>query len=572
MRLKMLTLFFGAFVACTESVYAGSTGFFAASDSGLFRKSSLDSPWTKVDLDSAGKAGFVAAQGPHLLVLHTDVHEADRGFLSHDGGSTWARVELPWRTVDALYATDSGFFAHRWDGAWVSHDFGEHWQTATGIKNSIYDIGIVAAAIDGNVLAFGFYFNYGISLDAGRHWFNLPERKMRGKRPSCILTVGNKIWMDSQIWNPVAQTWSEQQMPAGKLVALAKRGNRIFAATDAGIFYSDNVGQAWTKALIDSGSPVIREVPQFLEREDIGWVRRFFFGGDTGYVMMNGVLIVSPDKGATWKETENPPPGGIRDLAVIDPSTSIGTSSFDTLPEEGAMGDFCPLRLGNQWTYSRSVSTYERGPGSQLRSIRKFQVDSVAPEGDGKRYHLDVWDSVVSHTLTGPNPGPGGNQGKVQWLKAIVREAADGSLSAVWEDAAADRTGAQGPIDFLQYAFQSHRYSGFAITDTTPDLSHPQWAREWWEGVKKYRVEIDRDIGLQSYYEHSNGSGSYYTHTVTYNLLTFQAEAPVGIVPHPNHTGFNTRIRFDSKPQFFKGRRLDGRKAVGASTNPVSRD
>jgi photosystem II stability/assembly factor-like uncharacterized protein len=316
MRHKMLTLFFGAFTACSVPVLAGSTEFFAASDSGLFRKSSLDSPWTQVRLDSAGNAGFVATQGPHVLVLHTDVHTTDRGFLSHDGGSTWARVEFPWRTVDALYATDSGFFAHRWDGAWVSHDFGEHWQVAKEIITGL-GVGGVPAAVDGNVLAVCSYSTSGfvISLDAGRHWFHLPERKRREGVPHSILPVGNNLWVDNQIWNPVTQTWREQQMPAGNLVALAKHGDRIFAATDAGIFHSDTVGQAWTKALIDSGSPVIREVPQFLEREDIGWVRRFFFRGDTGYVMMNGVLIVSTDKGATWMGTGEPP----RVVSVILP-------------------------------------------------------------------------------------------------------------------------------------------------------------------------------------------------------------------------------------------------------------
>jgi hypothetical protein len=152
-----------------------------------------------------------------------------------------------------------------------------------------------------------------------------------------------------------------------------------------------------------------------------------------------------------------------------------------------------------------------------------------------------------------------------------VLEAADGSLSAVWENHRAADAASGELISFLKYAFQSHRYSGFAITDTTPDLSYPQWAREW-NAEKTYSVLIDRDIGLQYYSQWYYGGLGYDRHTASYNLLTFQAEAPVGIVPRPTHRGLNTRIRFDGKPVLFEGRRLDGRRAVRASAHPASRD
>jgi photosystem II stability/assembly factor-like uncharacterized protein len=539
---------------------AGSFGFFAASDSGLFHKEALDSPWTKVTLDSAGTIGFVATQGPHVFAIGTSVHDNDRCFLSHDGGVTWKKIDVPWTTASRLFASDSAFFCYRYSGIWVSRDHGEHWDEVHLVHleaNSSSNIS--ATVVDGNAMILGGSGFYFITLDAGRNWFNLPQRNLNEASPASVLPVGKTLWADSKTWDPATKDWHGHGMPAGNLISFAKHGERIFAATDAGLFLSDNAGQTWIKAGINPDIPGLSDA------------RQFQFRNDTGFALLNGRMHFSADQGATWMETGEGPPGSIKGIGIVDGSSSSG-APFDTLSGQGPMGDFCPLGMGNTWTYSRYQYSEFHYDNRREASIRTVQVDSGSPEQTGKRYHVIVKDSVLwdstytvvryGDTIPGQNRS-GGHQGTVRWLGAVVHEGADGELSAEWKDSTwgVERTTA-GTSAFLQHAFKSHRYGGFAISDTTPDHSRPQWAKEWYNGTPSYLVRIDRDLGLSAYSEKYHDG--YSIETVRYDLLSFQKEAPLGIVPHPGRSRFRPRLGFDGHSLLIDGRRFDGRRAARA--------
>ena len=527
--------------------FASPFPMFAATDSGLYRRDGVDSAFRRVDLDTGLIPFGVAQYGPHIVVTG----KAVLAMVSHDGGSTWRRgsetlIGSRWIpanvvNVDSVFVAFDGTDAR--GSIYISRDFGESWQeSGWGVFGTL---GRIWGIADAN--------RFKLSFDQGAHWETLPER-IRLSTVTSFISIPGGIWAMAygglHSWSSVRKTWSPISGAPGDIRFLASRKNRVWAGTKSGLMYTDDYGSHWDgdSNLCDSGVSVLR-----LDSGTV-WAAcgdRLFRGRAEGV--------------PSWQEDGTGlPSAAIRGLALAENPADTTDPGWDPdPPAEKRVRDFCPLKPGHFWIYSRSYVAGRGGTVYTETTNRTFRVLSDSQADTVRWYRVSMTDSVVGYTEEIGSIAfgrPLRRFGQDRRFEFQIRETPDGALRTVLPDTLASfEVIAFGTM--LDYAFRSRAVAPFWISDTSADGSHPEVVYIE-SGTTYRRALIRKDIGLTEYNAKAYSS---YHEEVTYVLRRFHGDSDYVSIKPPSRlrnqaAGPRPKVRtFTGTEMRFRDRRLDGR-------------
>ena len=221
------------------SLVVGSTILVGCNDGTIFR--STDGGVTATKVYSSVQASPVTV----FTVLGSRIFGAGDGiYQSSDNGITWS-TNLAGRLISGLTVHNSTLFANFWGtGIYKSTDNGSTWNPA-GVSGYVYELGVIGNKIYAGPEMGGLY----VSTDDGAHWNN----------------IGTGLGK-------------------GYVQFITTTGHRLIAATESGIYTSDNDGTTW------------------VQRTFAYWQisSAFFSSKDTVLEGSESGMFLSPDNGISW--------------------------------------------------------------------------------------------------------------------------------------------------------------------------------------------------------------------------------------------------------------------------------
>jgi len=248
---------------------------YATACSGIYRSTEAGDPWTKLEgIPFSSRRTRAFAQGDTGLLL---AGTTEGLWVSRDSGTSWDRTTSADLVVNAVIVQGDGTIILGTEGAGIlrSSDQGRTWVASNAgfserfVFKLLFDPDgerVVVAVWDAH--GYGGVF---VSQRVGGPWVRLPEG-LEGRQ----------------------------------VLALALRGNTIFAGTDAGIFVRESRAPSWTplRVLID-GREVLPRVTELLVSPSDALIAATSTG-----------VIQSSDGGVTWTRPELGTQDGVLCLAV----------------------------------------------------------------------------------------------------------------------------------------------------------------------------------------------------------------------------------------------------------------
>jgi photosystem II stability/assembly factor-like uncharacterized protein len=208
---------------------------------------------------------------------------------------------------DRLLVRASGYGHERW---WLSPDRGVSWQLTTGRLGDAWSI----VPFEGDLLIRDFD---GIhrTPDLGRSWIPCKTLPQRNRGNGSLVVAGQSIFF----WNPPGlwrsrdgcNDWTAVQAPwdpdVGVVLVSARESGVLIAGTHRGWFRTDDDGQTWSRASIQSPVPV--PAPSHGRTTIISGAGRGIVVGTSGGVFR------SSDRGFSWSRVLS---GWIKHLVVTD--------------------------------------------------------------------------------------------------------------------------------------------------------------------------------------------------------------------------------------------------------------
>lgn len=189
LRIKAAISLCACLIGVLHARAAGPFPMFAATDSGLYRRTADSEDWRRVRLDSADALFGVAQYAGDVVVTGM----RDTAFVSHDGGATWDRIKgiTGGHYPVKVTAADSNFYAYSTGAAFVSRDRGRSW-TRLPISGPLAAFRSGAGPL--TLINFG-YEDVIFSRDEGKTLSALPLRKRTTQWASSIRALAGEIWI-----------------------------------------------------------------------------------------------------------------------------------------------------------------------------------------------------------------------------------------------------------------------------------------------------------------------------------------------------------------------------------------
>ena len=233
-------------------------------------------------------------EGPHHYVMdvHLPTFVGERAWLVSDD-ALWVgdadtrgfelRVEdyhyhgfaVDPRDSDTLLlgSVGSGEYADTRATIYRSEDAGQSWVATGGIPETPSSAHAIAW-LEGDAVLAGFYLGGNVSHVSGD---------------------GIGLWRSTD----GGRTWGDTGVAARNVAALAHAGGRAWAATEAGLLVSDDAGRTWSAARDGGHLAVTAREADVLAME------------------AEGAVVVSNDRGDTWRKVGQGPPSGGSTLAQV---------------------------------------------------------------------------------------------------------------------------------------------------------------------------------------------------------------------------------------------------------------
>jgi photosystem II stability/assembly factor-like uncharacterized protein len=243
----------------------GST-IFVGTDREIYRSTNNGDTWTKLP-PYTQVAHLNGLRSLHIKTNTLFGGEPADGFIkSNDNGKTWTKVPNSIHENEAVYSIASNsnyvFIGTYGSGLFRSNDNGESWvnvfETAS-IGEPIWNI-----AVEGdNILIFIPKKGLFVSSDNGSNWTDITKDIDVESGSGAIYIKGQTILIGTSKFyksNDLGTTWQEITQESGFEVpgclwSITSFENTIYASagldTGAGIFYSKDNGESWTKTPIN---------------------------------------------------------------------------------------------------------------------------------------------------------------------------------------------------------------------------------------------------------------------------------------------------------------------------------
>jgi len=233
---------------------ATSLTVFAGTASGLWRSRDWGASFQRATaamsgspLEGLGAVHSVRAQTPRVFV------GADSGLLlSEDLGLTWKRLALEKKVLSVMSSrypeADPTLFAGTPEGLYKSEDFGRSFRLA-GLK----DLAVTRMEWPGPALILATSGGLYVSNDSGRGFEGpargLPPGEIRGIAPSSYYSVDPVAFVGAGLGVHLSKDGCRSFEPAGlsdrTVYDLYWLGPLLYAATDRGVFRTEDMGRSW---------------------------------------------------------------------------------------------------------------------------------------------------------------------------------------------------------------------------------------------------------------------------------------------------------------------------------------
>ncbi len=369
-------------------VYAGTTeGFWMSADSGktwsLTTQRELEVNSIAVNADEPNKI-FIATNNYGLMVSN----DGGKNFTISNGNLTsrfileiTPDIQKPNRfyATSKNTATGGGFF-------FISDDNGQTWKPSTQNLSIIRTVpfSFLQDAINPNTLFLGTNIGMYRSIDRGVTWSQLPVPKIVPvKKPIVKKKVVAKKGVKTPVVPAVVAPTIKRVGGFAETVnhlAYANDGkNSIFAATNKGLFRTNNISAGWDKFSFGTGiderifsvassskmpnrifagttvSGVVSSIDNGLNWQKIGGIPTIApvvaiqidpENADVVYVGTTQALFISRDGGASWSRRSNLPAGSFSAILINPTNTNevfVGSSL------EGTGGIYQSVDAGKNW-------------------------------------------------------------------------------------------------------------------------------------------------------------------------------------------------------------------------------
>jgi photosystem II stability/assembly factor-like uncharacterized protein len=382
---------------------AGEGGeLYVLTDGGIFRSVDEGESWTAIGTGwpSWAEAKCLAA-GSGLLCAGTSVGV----YLSTDGGAAWEPANLGLTGIEVLdlaetkqgllalglarrelliQATETILLSSADDGAhWrpVGSGLRTHWNTrylgAFGSNHFVlapsprWD-GMVTINGDDDVLSLSCIF---ISTDGGESWAETGPDLPEGADVYCFAAIGKTLFlgMNQSLFRflPGDTRWTESSagLPRAPVYALVQAGPDIFAATDEGVFLSNDQGANWRGS--NSGLP-----------EKARIIHLTLSGNNLLAGTKKGAYL-SADHGASWIAVGRGLPRKATVNALVAEGRAIGDRLFAGTWDHGVF-----MSTDNGVSWKPCGTGLPKGftvTGLVLREASLYAVDAYLGEGG------DIW-------------------------------------------------------------------------------------------------------------------------------------------------------------------------------------
>ncbi|RMG24754.1 MAG: T9SS C-terminal target domain-containing protein [Bacteroidetes bacterium] len=236
------------------AVHPVTGAIFVGTSKGLFRSEDGGQNWQRVSREVVGfdygsvRAMYILPNGDMLAASTYDI------FRSTDGGNSWRELDFFGEDVwDFVYDTSRGaLFAaagqNRRGGVYYSNDGGISWVLRGLGGLYVYELELTA---DGKLYALT---RDGIfrSADSGTSWEEVPTAFPSGTYVYTLhaLADGQKLLAGTSKGIYISedgQSWTGTQAPSTSVASLLSTADgHIFAATEVGLYVSENGGMGWT--------------------------------------------------------------------------------------------------------------------------------------------------------------------------------------------------------------------------------------------------------------------------------------------------------------------------------------
>lgn len=427
----------------TFGVHAGN--IFLSISQGIYESTDSGATWQLVS-DSLGKAGFLEANGPHLV--------AGTGygvFISDDSGHTWKsrNTGLCGTSVGAMCLHDDKLFAAPNYGVSVTSDQGNTW-TDLSPQFPIQQPVVQLAATDDALFSATEYPDHDyVSTNDGASWDSISLPDGGGG----MVTIGNDLYLssfdsmyhtsdDGAHWMTLGKSglprfgaglllvsdigmYADADVAVGEVtelfrstdkglnwslvdsselpMALTFYGGSLFASMIAGNYYesppvrvSKDGGSTW---LPDSGYGHYIPYTRLLDSVYAPFAYPTGFAVIGGYLvaMTSGNLYMTRDTGRSWQEVDHglPLSLGLKSLQNIDDTLFVGTDGagvwYCPLPELLALSAVRPSRQA-----ASSIDAYPN-PFTSSSTIRFATAESERAEITIE----NIFGNQVAHLFSG---------------------------------------------------------------------------------------------------------------------------------------------------------------------------
>ena len=420
---------------------------FIGTNVGLFRSMGFDGKWVQgwERLSTAPVGIMCLAVSPDYSADHTMIAGTSSGiFLTNDSGNTWQAAQIPMSSSMILticfspnYLSDGIIMAGTMeDGIFYSDTRGERWVSKSfGLLDpTVYSLAISPTLARDETMYAGTDTAIYYSYNNARAWrqLNIPE----GAAPVLSLAISQNKSSDHTLYvgtekqglyrtDNQGQSWKKLDLPAACVnsLTISQKGNTLLAATEAGIYRSQDKGHTWEylinlpgvismvmkdeivmAGLVDQGVWMTTDlvdwkpISNLSARSLLGLVLSSQFKTDHiayMYGFQEGIWRTE-DGGYTWNNLESLPSLDIQAVVLSpefpDNRTIVATSLYGVLLSEDS---------GDSWQF------LVEGPAESASFSPNGEVLTISFPGEGIRVSNDLgktWQNV---------PGPWDTGGRI---------------------------------------------------------------------------------------------------------------------------------------------------------------
>lgn len=269
--------------------------FIAGTARGIYLSTSGGTSWTHITSGVPDTISYVFAVGGGRLYATWYSHV----YCSEDSGRTWSPINggipnLPY--VFSFAAAGERLFAGTYSGVYTSIDNGASWKNASvGFPN----VGCNTFAINGTSIFAGSSGGVYLSSDGGAVWTPVSPGIIN-PQVNALTFLGNTLYAGSYTTIYVSSDYGESWNPTSiglsspaEINCLATIAGHIVAGSSNGIYVSIDSGKTWVDAT---------PTPKYLE------VSAFALNGDVVFAATNYGLYSSNNYGLKWSLVQGSPP------------------------------------------------------------------------------------------------------------------------------------------------------------------------------------------------------------------------------------------------------------------------